>query len=240
MLIIGHRGAAGLAPENTLLSVRRALEFGATAIEVDVHFVDNRLVVIHDNTVDRTTNGRGRLANFTFEQLRALDAGLGELIPTLEEIIELIPRGIMLNVELKGKGTAVPVGEFFNRLIREGVWRESDTLVSSFEPSELRALSKCELPLAILFTRPPRDFSVIAQNLGVTAVNPHRRYATASFVRAAHQKGLRVFPYTANLSQDIQRLCSVGVDGLFTDFPDKAAALVPSPRPKRGNSAAEL
>jgi glycerophosphoryl diester phosphodiesterase len=226
MLIFGHRGAAGRAPENTLLSVRRALEFGAHGIEVDVHFVDGHLVVIHDDTVDRTTNGRGRLAKFTFEELRALDAGLGEAIPTLEEIVELIPQGTILNVELKGKGTGVRVGEFFNRLIREGRWLTSDILVSSFEPGELRALSRCNLPLAILFNRPPRDFFVIAQSLGAMAVNPFRRYATTSFVRVAHEQGLRVFPYTANLSREIQRLCNAGVDGLFTDFPDRAAAIV--------------
>lgn len=228
MLIFGHRGAAGLAPENTLLSVRRALEFGANGIEVDVHFVDGRLIVMHDDTVNRTTNGRGRLADFRFGQLRALDAGLGEVIPTLEEIVELMPRGKILNVELKGKGTAIPVGELFNRLIRQGGWRASDTLVSSFEPSELRPLSNCEFPLAILFTRPPRDFFGIAKNLGATAVNPQRRFATAPFICAAHENGLRVFPYTANLSRDIQRLYKEGVDGLFTDFPDRAAAVVSS------------
>lgn len=229
MLIFGHRGAAGLAPENTLLSVRRALEFGANGIEVDVHFVDGRLVVMHDETVDRTTNGRGRLAEFSFGQLRALDAGLGEVIPTLKEIVDLIPQGKILNVELKGEGTAIPVGELFNSLIQEGAWRASDILVSSFEPAELRPLSNSEFPLAILFNRPPRDFFVTAHNLGAIAVNPHRRYATAPFVLSAHENGLRVFPYTANLPRDIRRLYNAGVDGLFTDFPDRATTVLSSP-----------
>src|SRR5579884_3789243 len=89
-LCIGHRGARGHEPENTVRSVRRALELGADGIEIDVYFVDGELIVIHDPTLDRTTNGRGRIVRKTFAQLRSLDAGKGERIPTLREIFETV------------------------------------------------------------------------------------------------------------------------------------------------------
>src|SRR5579862_6005632 len=98
LFCFGHRGAAGHEPENTLRSVRKALELGADGIEVDVYFVDGKLVVIHDDTLNRTTNGRGRLAENTFDYLRSLDAGKGERIPTLEEIFDTVNRRAVINV----------------------------------------------------------------------------------------------------------------------------------------------
>src|SRR4051794_29972802 len=105
-LIIGHRGAAGLEPENTLRSFARAIEIGVDAIELDVYCVDDRLVVIHDDTLERTTNGRGEVMKSTFAALRQLDAGRGERIPTLEEVFAAVPERLTVNVELKGSGTA--------------------------------------------------------------------------------------------------------------------------------------
>ena len=92
LFCFGHRGACGHEPENTVRSVRRALELGADGVEVDVYFVDGQLVVIHDDTLDRTTNGRGRVDKKSFAELRALDAGRGEKIPTLAEIFEAVNR----------------------------------------------------------------------------------------------------------------------------------------------------
>ena len=114
MLIVGHRGAAGHEPENTLRSVEAALRLGANAIEIDVHQVEGRLVVIHDDRLERTTNGEGRLAAHSLAALRALDAGQGERIPTLDEVIELVAGRAELVIELKGADTAEPVA----RLLR--------------------------------------------------------------------------------------------------------------------------
>src|SRR5215468_1025511 len=108
-MIIGHRGAAGLEPENTLRSFARAIEIGVDAIELDVYCVDDHLVVIHDDTLERTTNGRGDVMAHSFAALRRLDAGHGERIPTLDEVLAQMPAHFTVNVELKGKATAAPV-----------------------------------------------------------------------------------------------------------------------------------
>jgi glycerophosphoryl diester phosphodiesterase len=220
-LCIGHRGARGHEPENTLRSVRRALELGVDGIEVDVHLCEGRLVVIHDRRVDRTTNGRGRVSRKRFDALRALDAGRGEQIPTLEEVIEVINRRVFLNVELKGRGTAGPVREVIERAVREAGWSYGDFLVSSFHRQELRALAGGPIPLGILFSRRPRDFARLAAELGATALNTPLRYTTVKFIEAAHALGLRVFVYTVNAPADIHRIRTAGADGIFTDFPDR-------------------
>ena len=102
-LCIGHRGACGHEPENTLRSIRRALELGAHGVEIDVRLVHGELLVMHDAKLDRTTNGRGYLARKSLEVLRALDAGQGERIPTLREVFETVHRRAFINIELKGR-----------------------------------------------------------------------------------------------------------------------------------------
>src|SRR5579862_2625349 len=108
LFCFGHRGAAGHEPENTLRSVRKALELGANGIEVDVQLADDHLVVIHDATLDRTTDGTGAVAEKSFACLRSLDAGRSERIPTLEEVFDAVNRQAVINVEFKGPGTAPP------------------------------------------------------------------------------------------------------------------------------------
>src|SRR5260370_42289602 len=119
----GHRGASGHEPENTVRSVRRALELGADGIEVDVYFADGQLVGIHDDTLERTTNGHGRVMEKSFAYLRSLDTGLGEKIPTLAEIFDAVNRRAVVNVELKGPRTAAPVSV----LIEESVNRRGSS-----------------------------------------------------------------------------------------------------------------
>lgn len=131
LLCIGHRGAKGHEPENTLRSIRKAIELGTPCIEIDVHHVDGHLVVFHDDRLERRTNGIGNLAEQSFEYLRSLDAGNGERIPTLQEVCETIGPGIGLNIELKGPGTATPVADYVaSRLKRDGT-----QIPSSFLPT---------------------------------------------------------------------------------------------------------
>ena len=106
MLCIGHRGAMGHEPENTLRSVNKALELGVDAVEIDVYNIEERAIVFHDRTLGRTTNGTGNIADCSFAYLRSLDAGKGEQIPTLEEVIEAIDRQAVIDIELKGGHTA--------------------------------------------------------------------------------------------------------------------------------------
>jgi glycerophosphoryl diester phosphodiesterase len=221
-LIIGHRGARGHAPENTLLGIRRALELGVDAIEIDVQFVDGQLIVIHDATLNRTTNGRGRVARKPFAALRELDAGQGERIPTLAEVFELVNRRVLINIELKGRKTARPVAALIENYVQTRGWEYRDFLVSSFRRPELKQLAGGKIPLAILFSRRTRGFPKLARELGAVAINPPLRFTTEKLITKAHALDLRVLVYTVNEPEDIARLRTWKADGIFTDFPDRA------------------
>lgn len=224
MICIGHRGACGHEPENTLRSVRRGLELGAQGIEVDVYFVDGELVVFHDAKLDRTTNGKGVLARKTFAFLRTLDAGKGERIPTLREVFEEVGRRAFINVELKGARTAKPVSALIHEYVTRHHWRYEDFMVSAFNRRELRAVTDPQIPIALLLTKPTRLYGLSARRVRASAVNPAARFVTKKFVENAHDRGLRVFPYTVNTPAEIARLRHIGVDGVFTDFPERVVA----------------
>ena len=223
LFCFGHRGAAGHEPENTLRSVRKALELGADGIEVDVYCVDGQLVVIHDRTLGRTTNGRGFVARKTFAQLRALDAGLGEHIPTLAEVFDTVDQRAVINVELKGPRTAAPVVTLIDEYVRQRGWRHEDFVVSSFDHAQLRKARRRdpEIRLGALITRIPRRLASFAQQLGAWSVNVSRECVTEEFVLDAHRRGLQVFVFTVNETQDIARMKKLGMDGVFSDFPDR-------------------
>lgn len=221
MICIGHRGARGHEPENTLRSVRKALELGAEAIEVDVYFVDGELIVFHDARLERMTNGRGRLTRKTFAQLRALQIGQDERIPTLREVFDAVNRRAWINVELKGRHTAEPVAELIREYVRERGWCIEDFLVSSFRRRELRALAGSEIRLGVLFARRARRFAALAKLFGAYAIHPNLRFTNARLVRRAHELGLKVFVYTVNKPADIAHMKTLGVDGVFTDFPER-------------------
>lgn len=225
LFCFGHRGARGYEPENTVRSVRRALELGADGIEVDVYFVDGRLVVIHDDTVGRTTNGTGAVMGKTFAQLRLLDAGQGEKIPTLEEIFEAVNRRALINVELKGPGTAAPVAALIGEYERQRGWRPGDFLVSSFDHALLQETNKLrpEIRLGALFEGPLPDLVARAAHLGAWSVNVSRELVTPKLVGEAHRHGMKVFVFTINEPDEMARLCGLGVDGIFTDYPDRVA-----------------
>lgn len=137
LLCIGHRGAMGHAPENTLLSIRKALALGTPCMEMDVHSVDGHLVVFHDNRLERTTNGTGYLLDQKFHELRKLDAGDGEKMPTLQETFETIHMKAGVNIELKGPDTAIPVVEFISK-VRVTGWNDDLLLISSFNHRSYR------------------------------------------------------------------------------------------------------
>lgn len=238
LICIGHRGARGHEPENTLRSVRRALDLGAQGIEIDVRLVDGELVVLHDATLHRTTNGRGFAGRKTFAQLRALDAGAGECIPTLREVCETVARRAFLNIELKGRRTAAPVQALIAEYVARHGWTHADFLVSSFLRSELRAITDPRVPIALLLTRPSRLYAFNARRVRAVAVHPALRFVTARFVADAHQRGLKVFVHTVNQPGDLARMRALGVDGVFTDFPERVRQLEDAGFPPRPAGAA--
>jgi glycerophosphoryl diester phosphodiesterase len=226
MLCFGHRGARGHAPENTVRSVRTALALGATWVEVDVHAVEGELVVIHDESLERTTNGRGPVAEATLAELRRLDAGDGERIPTLAEVFDAAAAGgAGVNVELKGAGTEALVAAFARRRIALG-WLPGRILVSSFDRDRLervRALAP-EIPRGVLVDEGPVADAAFAEALGACAVHPRLDVVSEALVADAHRRGLGVHVFTVNESADIARMIDLGVDGVFTDYPDRVAA----------------
>lgn len=223
LFCFGHRGARGHEPENTVRSVRRALELGADGVEVDVHFADGQLVVIHDATLNRTTNGRGRVMDKSFAHLRSLDAGLGEKIPTLAEIFDAVNRRAIINVELKGPHTAAPVAALIVEHVKRHGWRYEDFLVSSFDHEQIREAKRLcpELRIGALITKTPRSLAKFAEELGVWSLHASKRCVTPKLVADAHQRGLKVFVYTVNEPKDIAAMRALGVDGVFSDFPER-------------------
>ena len=124
LICFAHRGASGHEPENTLLSIQMALSLGAQWIEIDVHAAEGELVVIHDKRLERTTDGRGYVAEQSLEYLRSLDAGKGERIPLLREVFDLVGRRAGINIELKGHGTATPAVSFIDEYVKPHGWTD--------------------------------------------------------------------------------------------------------------------
>lgn len=213
---MGHRGAAGLAPENTLPSFELAVTHGCRAVELDVRWVHGELLVMHDATLDRTTNGQGRLDQVSLEELRRLDAGGGAQIPTLQEVLAVLPGHVGVNIELKGAATAAPVAAVL------GARERPNVLVSSFDLARLTDFHRlCPgAPIAPLFARWRPDAWQIADRLRAWSINLAVKLATKRRIALAHERGLRVLAYTVNDKRTAARLASRGVDGLFTDFPD--------------------
>jgi glycerophosphoryl diester phosphodiesterase len=219
MYRIGHRGAAGHAPENTLRSVAKALELGVDLVEVDVQRSrDGRLVVIHDKLVDRTTDGRGYVTDLSFEELRRLDAGDGQKIPCLEEVLSLVDdrAGIMLEIITPGTAGAV----------HEAVWRAEfpgEVVYASFLHSELLDLHAREPAgsrLALL-EGVPIDALGFARAAKATHVGLSRDSITPEFLADLRREGLKVFVFTVNHPVEIQRVKSLGVHGIVSDHPER-------------------
>jgi glycerophosphoryl diester phosphodiesterase len=230
-----HRGARGHAPENTALAFDLAFDLGADAIECDVQRSgDGELVIIHDGTLNRTTNGTGAVAATTLADLRALDAGqqwrLPQRIPTLAETLDLVRRRDgAINLEIKGESVADSVAtaqavEPIVRALEEPL--RSRLLVSSFELPAV-ALLKERLPwlrVAALYSGrewQKQDMLAPALAMGAEAIHPGASLTTADLVTQAHAQGLRVNVWTANRRATIRRLIGWGVDGLFSDYPER-------------------
>ncbi|PLX92334.1 MAG: glycerophosphodiester phosphodiesterase [Desulfuromonas sp.] len=222
MLCFAHRGARGHAPENTLSAMRTALELGAPWVEIDVFLVDDELVVFHDERLERTTNGNGLLQKKSFAELRQLDAGNGEQIPTLDEVCACIDRRAGINIELKGGGCAEAVATALERWVAQG-WNRDDFLVSSFDHRQLQQFHRLapEVRIGALHCSLPIDDACFAEELDAYSVHPSIEFVDERFVADAHRRGLKVYVYTVNYYDDIARMVQLGVDGVFSDYPER-------------------
>lgn len=233
-LRIGHRGSSAEAPENTIVSFRRALEQGAQMIECDLQLsADGHVVLIHDWTVDRTTDGAGKVAEMTMAQLEELDAGswkdpafAGEGIPTLEQTLDaVLPSGV-LNLELKCDGSE----EDARRLALSAVAAVADrdafdrVIFSSFDRPALEALRdvSSDARIGVLWIFAPFDEAFeLAERLGALALHPRAEAVDVNVCDEAHERGLVVNSWTVNETQAIFDQVRMGVDGVISDYPGR-------------------
>jgi len=194
---------------------------GAGGIEIDVHSLGGELIVIHDSRLNRTTNGSGPMHRHTLDQIRRLDAGKGERIPLLREVLDTVNRRALINIELKGRRTAAPVLALLREVTTHHGWSPSDFLLSSFHRPELRQLTGAGFPIGILFARSPRIYRPLARALGASSIHVALPHATPALVARVHADSLKLFVFTVNAPVDIARMEQIGVDGIFTDFPDR-------------------
>ena len=224
MQIIAHRGASGSYPENTLLAIKQALLAKADGIEIDVFCVENELVVIHDENVSRTTNGTGFLQDFTLRQLQQLDAGSGQQVPTLWQVLQLVNNQTLLNIELKGADTAEPLFKLLQKAETELGTEPDKLLISSFNHHLLKQIKKQrpDLKIGALTASLHLDYAAFASELGAWSVNCDRGFINQELVQDAHQRGLKVLVYTVNDVTTAKKLRQLGVDGIFCNYPLEA------------------
>ena len=223
ILKIGHRGAKGHLAENTLASFQKALDMGADGIELDVHVcATGELVVIHDFTVDRTTNGSGEVHKMTLSELKKLRVDGEHTIPLLDEVLALVNRKCLVNIEMKGRHTAKPVSDFVDAYVKSRGYSYNDFIVSSFQREELLIMHEVNknIPLGILTQASVTQAWEWAMEFSAKAIHPHYSLLTESNVKKAQQAGLKVYTWTINDAEDIERIKSYHVDGIISDFPE--------------------
>jgi glycerophosphoryl diester phosphodiesterase len=244
-----HRGAAGLAPENTLAAFRMAIELGADAAELDLQTTkDGVVVVVHDDTVDRTTDGHGRIGDLTLADIKRLDAGVkfgaafrGERVPTLRELIDLIKASgnhrFRLNLEIKfAEGREGQPADLEDRVL--AVLSETGFLdrviTQSFHHASAAKMKRLapRIPAGLLVgqRRQPADPVAAVRQHGVDYYAPHYSLVTPDLLRTLHQAGIPVVAWTVNDPSDMRRLIAMGLgvlpgDGMISDYPDRLVDL---------------
>jgi len=225
MKIYGHRGAAGLVAENTLESISKALEHEVDGIEIDVHCCKTgELIVIHDETLDRTTNGKGYIEEYSLQELQNIKTLAGFAIPTLEEVLQLIDARCELNVELKGKGTALPSLTLLEKYINATSWEYDHFVISSFDHPQLFEVKKAtsKFKIGVLTEENITMALPVAKELEAYAIHPPITSLTAETVEAAHTNAHKVYVWTVNEKKQMLQSKKWNVDTIITDFPNLA------------------
>jgi glycerophosphoryl diester phosphodiesterase len=222
-LNIGHRGAMGHETENTIASVKKALELNVDMIEIDVFVIKSgELVVFHDKILDSLTNTSGNIEDFTWEELQKVVVKGNHHIPTLAEVIETINQKVPLNIELKGKNTAKPTFELLQTFYKKG-WKKDHFVISSFLWDELETFRKLdsEIALAVLTEENPLEAIAMGKKLKAVAINPWWKTLTKENIKQLHEEGFKIYTYTVNEPDDIKTVSELGVDGIFCNFPER-------------------
>ena len=224
MLIFAHRGASAEAPENTLLAIDLALTQQADGIEIDVHQLGDELVVIHDRWVSRTTNGNRVLTDYTLEELQTLDAGQGQFVPTLWQVLQRVQGQCFINIEVKDVNKVSLVNVCIGKAVSQLNFKPEQFIVTSFNHHLLLAFKSIAPTIRIgaLTASNPLKRAHFAQQLQAYSVNADMSFVDQAFVTDAHNRGLKMFVYTVDEPEDLLRLKSWGVDAVFSNGPAKA------------------
>jgi len=236
VIVFAHRGYSAKAPENTMAAFELALEFDADGIELDIHLTkDGEIVVIHDDTLDRTTNGTGLVSTYTMSELKAFDAGAwfspefaGEQIPTLRRVLDLTKgTDTLLNIEIKtGLGFEQLNEKLIPLLDKYDCWER--TIISSFNHYALAHLIslKPQARTAILYSAGLVNPWVYAKSIGATALHPYHRTVIPEIVTAAQQNGMMVNVWTVDKEEDVERMKVCRVDSVITNQVERVLSLV--------------
>lgn len=214
MQVIAHRGASYFEPENTLKAVERAIEMGADFVEVDARMnKDNELVIMHDADVNRTTDGSGLVKDYTVQELKKLDAGDGELIPTLDEVITCVKNRVGLVIEIKEPGTE---GKILEKIKENNL---ENTVLTSFYHQSIKNVRKISptVDAGIIFACRPIAVSQMAFNANANMIFPSYRYTDENMIKKAKMHGISVYPWTIDNPEIFEKFAEMGVDGIVTD-----------------------
>ena len=223
-LIIGHRGAKGHVAENTVPSVKYAIDLGANGIEIDVfRCKSGEIVVFHDNNLSKILDVDLCIEDLDLKTIKSFRIENQYFIPTLEEILSLQLDDIILNIELKGKGTAIPTIEILQKYFKKDLLKEKNILVSSFDWDELLVIrSKSQkIPIGVLIDGNPLFALKFAKEVEAMSINSNYKFLNKKNVDLINSEGYKLFPYTVNDEDEMKKLISIGVDGIITDYPDK-------------------
>ena len=216
----------GHALENTIESVKKAIELNVDGIEIDVFkSKTGELVVYHDPFLSRLSNSNAFIEQISLDSIKKIKLLGGQSIPTLNEVIEIIPENIFLNIELKGENTAIETNKVIIEYINRSNFTPSSFIVSSFRWDELvefRNTNK-DVPIAILVDSLHKiDIAIkLAKEINAFAINPNNEFLTKEIVKKVQSFNIKVYPYTINDLSSIKRMKSMGVDAIITDFPER-------------------
>lgn len=223
-VVCGHRGAMGHATENTLASIKKGIELKADMVEIDVYKIKTgEMVVFHDDDLDRITNAKGKIEDYTFNDLRKVLVSGKHQIPTLQEVIETIDKRVVLNIELKGTNTATDTYRIIEEYKKKG-WRNKDFFISSFRIGELQKMRSLSTKIAIgllTYKEPIESIIKTGKNLEAQAINPYYKTLTAENVAVMKANNFKIYPWTVNEPVDIKNLQELKVSGIITDYPER-------------------
>jgi glycerophosphoryl diester phosphodiesterase len=224
MLKIGHRGAKGHEAENTLIGFQKAIDLHVDSIELDVHLsADGEIIVIHDETVDRTTNGKGAVNQFTLAKLKQLKIDREQTIPTLAEVFDLIDQKCDVNIELKSFESAVAVVTLIEKYVNEKKWSYNQFVISSFNWNALKQIAVLNpaIPIGVLTETDLELALAFAKFIHAKSIYPYFHLLTAANIKRLQKEGFQVFPWTVNESEDIKKIKNYTIDGIISDYPDR-------------------